>query len=74
MQAIFSTCLAEPASRFTTNYGLLLLSKQKLTETKVRPLTSANVTQAQGYMQATVSYSIRTLCNKEIMILDTHVG
>ena len=47
-----SRCAAEPASRYVPTYGLLMLSKLELTETKVEGYTPQS--QLRGFMQATV--------------------
>ena len=63
----FTSCLTEPADRYQTSYGLMLLSRKELKDTQASGFTSQS--QFRGYLRATVSVIIKFLA----MHYSTHV-
>ena len=52
-QATFFLCASFPASRFDTNYGLMILSRKELNNAKVTLYNPAS--QFRAYLEASVS-------------------
>lgn len=50
---LVSNCLSSPASRYERNYGLMLLSRKPLTDTRASGFLPES--QIRGYLEATVS-------------------
>ena len=50
-------CLTDSASLYGSTYGLMLLSKRRLSDIKVEPFESEGTGQIRAYIQARVSYT-----------------
>ena len=66
----FTSCVSMSASQFETNYGLLMLSRKKFTNTKASPYNPAS--QFKGYLEATVSNTTTILLSFLLSFLIPH--